>query len=192
MAQGKLAGKKVAIIATDGFEQSELTEPKKALEQAGADVHVVAPKDGSIQGFQHFDKGETVKVDVSLGQARPGDYDALVIPGGLFNPDHLRTQEAAQAFARAFFEAGKPVGVICHGPQLLINADLVRGRTMTSVPTIAKDLQNAGAKWRDEEVVVDQGLVSSRKPDDLPAFCRKLVEEIGEGRHQGQAAAARH
>jgi protease I len=115
-----------------------------------------------------------------------------VIPGGLFNPDHLRTQEAAQAFARAFFEAGKPVGVICHGPQLLINADLVRGRTMTSVPTIAKDLQNAGAKWRDEEVVVDQGLVSSRKPDDLPAFCRKLVEEIGEGRHQGQAAAARH
>jgi protease I len=190
MPEGKLAGKKLAIIATDGFEQAELTEPKRALEAVGAKVDVVSPKTGSIQGFQHFDKGDRVAVDVPLERASAGDYHALVIPGGLFNPDHLRTEEKAQAFARAFFEAGKPVGVICHGPQLLINADLVKGRKMTSVPTIAKDLENAGARWEDREVVVDQGLVSSRKPNDLPAFCRKLIEEIGEGRHEGQAAAA--
>jgi protease I len=184
----KLAGRTVAILAADGFEESELIQPKQALEDAGATVHVVSPKDGEIQGFRHFDKGASVKVDRTVSEANPGDYNALVIPGGLFNPDALRDDDDAVAFARAFFEAGKPVGAICHGPWVLINAGVVDGREMTSVPNIRKDLENAGARWRDAEVVVDEGLVTSRTPKDLPAFCAKLVEEVGEGRHEGQTA----
>jgi protease I len=181
-----LAGKRVAILAADGFEQSELLEPKRALEEHEATVDVVSPEAGKVQGFKHFDKGEQVGVDVKLSDADAGDYDALVIPGGLFNPDTLRIDETALAFAREFFKAGKPVAAICHGPWVLANAGVLEGRTVTSVPNIRKDLENAGATWQDEEVVVDQGLITSRTPDDLPAFCAKLVEEIDEGRHRGQ------
>jgi len=183
-----LNGKTVAILATDGFEQAELVVPKQALEQAGADVDVIAPKSGEIQGFKHFEKGTKVKVDRALSEVSAKDYDALVLPGGVFNPDALRTNEQAVNFVREFFQAGKPVGAICHGPWTLIEAGAVDGRTMTSVKSIRSDLRNAGANWVDEEVVVDNGLVSSRTPDDLEAFCDKLVEEIGEGRHAGQHA----
>jgi protease I len=186
----QLNGKTVAILATDGFEQAELEVPKQALESAGAEVDVVAPKSGEIQGFTHFDKGNRVKVDCALSDVSAKDYDALVLPGGVFNPDALRTHEQAVSFVREFFEAHKPVGAICHSPWTLIEADVVEGRTMTSVKSIRSDLRNAGANWVDEEVVVDNGLVSSRTPDDLDAFCSKLVEEIGEGRHAGQQAAA--
>lgn len=185
-----LSGKRVAILATDGFEQSELLEPMKALKEHDAQVDVVSPKGGQVQGFEHFDKGEQVAVDVELAQADAGRYDALVIPGGLFNPDALRVDEQALAFTRAFFEAGKPVAAICHGPWVLANAGVLEGRTVTSVPNIRRDLENAGAKWEDEEVVVDQGLVTSRTPKDLPAFCAKLIEEIDEGRHAGQKRSA--
>ena len=185
-----LSGKRVAILATDGFEQSELLEPLKALKEHEAQVDVVSPKGGHVQGFKHFDKGEQVKVDVELAQADASKYDALVIPGGLFNPDALRVDEQALAFTRAFFTAAKPVAAICHGPWVLANAGVLDGRTVTSVPNIRRDLENAGAKWEDEEVVVDQGLVTSRTPDDLPAFCAKLIEEIDEGRHAGQKRSA--
>jgi len=188
MAQS-IEGRKVAILATHGFEQTELTEPQKVLKNAGATVHVVSPEQGAIRGFKHLDPGDEVAVDRPLGDAKADDYDALVIPGGLYNPDELRTNEAALQFVREFFEAGKPVGVICHGPQVLISADLVKGRTLTAVASIRKDLANAGAKVLDQEVVTDKGLVTSRTPKDLPAFCAKLIEEIGEGRHRGQAAA---
>lgn len=185
-----LSGKRVAILATDGFEQSELLEPSKAMQAHQARVDVVSPASGRVQGFEHFDRGEAVNVDVQLSDANPADYDALLIPGGLFNPDALRIDDAALAFTRSFFEAGKPVGAICHGPWVLANADVIEGRTLTSVPNIRKDLENAGARWRDEAVVVDQGLVTSRTPEDLPAFCTRLVEEIAEGRHRGQQASA--
>ncbi len=185
-----LSGKRVAILAADGFEQSELLEPMKALKEHQAEVHVVSPKGGTVQGFRHFDKGEQVSVDVELAQADAGRYDALVIPGGLFNPDALRVDEQALAFTREFFKAGKPVAAICHGPWVLANAEVLEGRTLTSVPNIRRDLENAGAKWVDEEVVVDEGLITSRTPDDLPAFCAKLVEEIDEGRHAGQKRSA--
>jgi deglycase len=185
-----LSGRIIAILATDGFEQSELTEPKRALEQAGAMVHVIAPQSGRIRGWQHTDWGDEVPVDLTLEQARPGDYHALVLPGGQMNPDKLRIEPKAVAFARAFFEAGKPVGAICHGPWLLVEADVVRGRTVTSWPSIRTDLKNAGANWVDREVVVDQGLVTSRKPDDLPAFNAKIIEEFAEGRHEGQRRSA--
>lgn len=185
-----LSGKRVAILATDGFEQSELLEPLKALREHEAQVDVVSPKGGQVQGFEHFDKGEQVPVDVELTKADASRYDALVIPGGLFNPDALRVDESALAFTRAFFEAGKPVAAICHGPWVLANADVLEGRTVTSVPNIRRDLENAGAKWVDEEVVVDEGLITSRTPDDLKAFCAKLVEEVGEGRHPGQRRSA--
>lgn len=187
---GKLDGKTVAMLAADGFEQVELTEPKKALEAAGARVQVVSPSGGSVQGFNHMDKGDTVPVDVELKAADADAFDALVIPGGLYNPDHLRTNEQARAFARAFFEAGKPVGAICHGPQVLISADLVRGRTMTSFEAVQVDLRNAGAEVRDEEVVVDRGLVTSRNPDDIPAFCAKLVDVFAEAGRSAHAQAA--
>jgi protease I len=189
MAQS-IEGRKVAILATHGFEQTELTEPQKALKNAGATVHVVSPEQGSIRGFQHLDPGENVTVDRALSEAKADDYDALVIPGGLYNPDELRTNEAALQFVREFFKAGKPVGAICHGPQVLISAGLVKGRTLTAVTPIRVDLTNAGANVLDQEVVTDKGLVTSRTPKDLPAFCAKLIEEIGEGRHRGQAAAA--
>ena len=182
----RLTGKRVAILATDGFEQAELTEPLRALREHDAVVDIVSPDGGKVQGFKHFEKGEQVDVDVKLADADAGRYDALVIPGGLFNPDALRVDDQALAFTRDFFEAGKPVAAICHGPWVLANAGVLEGRTVTSVPNIRRDLENAGAKWVDEDVVVDQGLVTSRTPKDLDAFCGKLVEEIDEGRHRGQ------
>jgi protease I len=182
----RLDGKRVAILATHGFEQSELTAPRDALTEAGAQVEVVSPESGEIQGFHHFDKGDKVRVDRALGEALGTDYDALVIPGGLFNPDQLRVNEEALQFTREFFEAGKPVAAICHGPWVLVNARCVKGREMTAVRTIHCDLTNAGAKVVDKEVVVDEGLVTSRTPQDLPAFCAKLVEEVAQGRRRGQ------
>ncbi len=186
----QLSGKRVAILATHGFEQSELLEPLRALQEHGAQVEVVSPESGELQGFEHFEKGEKVEVHVALAQADPQAYDALVIPGGLFNPDALRVNEQALAFTRGFFQAGKPVAAICHGPWVLANAEVLAGRTVTSVPNIRRDLECAGAQWVDQDVVVDEGLITSRTPDDLPAFCAKLVEEIAEGRHAGQRRSA--
>jgi protease I len=180
---GPLEGKKVAVLATDGFEQVELTKPVEALKAAGAQVEVVSPKSGQIQGYNHHDKGETVPVDRELAGADAGSYDGLVLPGGVINPDQLRLEPKAIAFVRAFAEASKPIAAICHGPWTLINAEAVEGRRMTSWPSLQADLKNAGAEWVDEEVVVDNGLVTSRKPDDLPAFCAKMVEEFAEGAH---------
>ncbi|MBA3608494.1 MAG: type 1 glutamine amidotransferase [Chthoniobacterales bacterium] len=181
----KLTGKKVAILAADGFEQIEMTKPREALDEAGAETKIVSIKSGKIQGVNHDEKGDKFDVDLTLGEARADDFDALLIPGGLMNPDAMRQEESAIEFVRGFFDAGKPVAVICHGPQVLINADLVRGRTMTSWPALQVDMRNAGAYWVDEEVVVDNGLVSSRNPDDIPAFNEKMIEEFAEGRHPG-------
>ena len=183
-----LTGKKVAILATDGFEQSELILPRRALEAAGATTHVISPKSGQIRAWngETNNHGESVSVDVALSDADPQTYEALLLPGGVKNPDQLRMQPDAVEFTRAFFEAGKPVAAICHGPQMLIEADVVRGRTLTSYPSVKTDLINAGANWVDEEVVTDQGLVTSRKPDDIPAFNDKMIEEIAEGVHEGQ------
>jgi protease I len=183
----QLQEKRVAILATDGFEQAELEEPMNALKEAGADVSIVSPKSGKIQGMRHADKGDEFKVDLALNKAKPEDFDALVLPGGLMNPDELRSTPAAVDFVRAFGEAGKPIAAICHGPWVLIEAGLVRGRTLTSWPAIQTDIKNAGGNWVDKEVVVDNGLVTSRKPDDIPAFNVKMIEEIGEGRHAGMA-----
>jgi protease I len=187
MASPRIEGAKVAVLATNGFEQSELEQPVAALTAAGATVHVIAPKGPEIQGWEHHDKGRSTAVDLELAKAKAGDYDALVLPGGVINPDALRLEKKAIAFIGEFLKAGKPIGAICHGPWTLIDAGGVEGRTMTSWPSLETDLKNAGAKWVDKEVVVDQGLVTSRKPDDIPAFCKKLIEEIAEGRH---AAAA--
>jgi protease I len=184
----KLEGKKVAILVASGFEQVEMTKPREALDEAGAETKIVSTKPGKIQGMHHADKGDKFDVDLTLDEARPDDFDTLMIPGGLMNPDELRTNKQALDFARHFFHAHKPVAVICHGPQVLISADLVRGRKMTSWPAIQVDMRNAGANWVDEEVVVDNGLVSSRKPDDIPAFNRKMIEEFCEGRHERAAA----
>ncbi|PSB55850.1 protease [filamentous cyanobacterium CCP1] len=189
MAQ-ELNSKKVAILATDGVEQVELIHPKQALEKAGAQAQVVSPKSDSIQGFNHHDKGDRIPVDVSLDRANPSDYDALVLPGGVFNPDELRTNKKALQFIKAFFDAGKPVAAICHGPWTLIEAGVVKGRTLTSWPSLQTDLKNAGATWVDQEVVVDSGLVTSRNPQDLPAFSDKLLEEVAEGRHAEQRRSA--
>jgi protease I len=179
----KLNGKRVAILVAEGFEQSEMVGPKKALEEAGAETFIVSPAADEVQGWNHFDRADRFHVDVSLEQADAKDFDALVLPGGVANPDQLRMQPKAVQFTRAFFNAGKPIGVICHGPWTLIEAGIVNGRTMTSWPSLKTDLQNAGAKWVDQEVVVDRGLVSSRKPQDLPAFNRKIIEEFAEGKH---------
>jgi protease I len=189
MAQ-ELNNKRIAILATDGFEQSELFKPKQALEQAGATVDVVSPKSGSIQGWNHHDKGESIQVDVTLDNADPKRYDALVLPGGVMNPDALRLNQKAVQFARSFFEADKPVGAICHGPWTLVEADVVKGRTLTSWPSLQTDLRNAGATWVDREVVVDQGLVTSRNPKDIPAFNNKIIEEFAEARKAEQRRSA--
>jgi protease I len=184
----ELKGKKIAFLAADMFEQVELEEPWKALEQAGAELELVSLKDGEIQGFNHYDKAGSFKVDKSAEEASANDYDALVLPGGVGNPDNLRQDENAVQFVRDFFEQGKPVGAICHAPWTLIEAGVVRDRTLTSFPSLQTDLRNAGANWVDEEVHVDQGLVTSRKPDDIPAFNKKLIEEFAEGKHQQQAS----
>jgi protease I len=189
MAQ-KLSGKRVAIVATDGFEQSELTEPMKALQEAGAKTEIVSPKSGQIQGWKHFDKADFFKVDKTVDQAKPEDYDALMLPGGVANPDQLRLSEPTIRFIKAFVDAKKPIAAICHGPWTLINAGAVRGCKMTSWPSLQTDLRNAGANWVDQEVVTDKGLVTSRRPDDIPAFNRKMIEEFAEGSHARQKAEA--
>lgn len=188
MANGDLRGKMIAILSTHGFEESELVQPRDALMEAGATVHVVSPSAGTIRGWDDGDWGREIPVDRELSEATPEQYDALVLPGGVMNPDKLRMNEDAKQFVRAFFEAGKPVSAICHGPQILIDCEVVDGRRMTSYPALRKDLLNAGAEWVDEEVVVDQGLTTSRTPKDLPAFIAKTKEEIMEGHHAGQAA----
>lgn len=188
MSQQQLQGKKIAILATDGFEQSELAEPKKALEAAGAETHIVSLQAGEIKGWKDKDWGDAFAVDVTVDAASADDYDGLVLPGGVINPDKLRVDENAVKFVHDFFAAGKPVGAICHGPWTLINAGVIDGRTVTSYKSIRKDLENAGANWIDQEVVTDQGLVTSRQPDDLPAFNAKIIEEFAEGRHKGQTA----
>ena len=185
-----LKGKRVAILVAEGFEQSEMVEPRKALEQAGAETEIVSPAQDEVQGWNHFDKGDRFSVDVEVEEAKAEDYDALLLPGGVANPDQLRTNPHAVQFVKSFVESGKPVGVICHGPWTLIEAGVLKGRTLTSWPSLKTDLTNAGAKWVDQEVVADQGLVSSRKPADIPAFSRKLIEEIREGRHAGERRAA--
>jgi protease I len=184
MVEQTLNGRRVAVLATDGFEQSELEKPVEALKAAGATVEVVSPKSGEIQGMEHDRKGRMTSVDTELKNASAGDYDALVLPGGVANPDALRLEPQAIEFVRSFAEAKKPIAAICHGPWTLINAEAVEGRTMTSWPSLEADLTNAGAEWVDREVVVDRGLVTSRKPDDLPAFCARMIEEFAEGRHR--------
>lgn len=175
---GELQGRKVAVLATDGVEQVEMTEPWKALERAGAEVHLVSLKAGSIQGFNHLDKGDTFEVKVTVDKANSADYVALVLPGGVANPDALRTNERAVAFVREFMETDKPVAAICHAAWLLVEADAVRGRTLTSWPSLKTDIRNAGGDWVDKAVQVDQRLITSRKPDDLPQFCQRMVSEF--------------
>ncbi len=187
----ELKGKKIAfLVAQEGVEEVELTEPWKAIEEAGGEPVLIAPDEGKVQSFQHLDKSATYDVDETLADADPAEFDGVVLPGGVANPDQLRTEPDAIEFLREIFSAGKPVGVICHGPWTLVEADLVRGRTLTSWPSLRTDIRNAGGEWVDEEVVVDEGLVSSRKPDDLPAFNAKIVEEFAEGRHEVAAAGA--
>lgn len=186
-----ILNKRVAILAADGFEQSELEGPMHALEEAGAHVSIVSPKPDFIEGMHHADKGDRFDVDIPLENAREEDFDALMLPGGLMNPDTLRSNPAAVDFVRGFAAAGKPIGAICHAPWVLIEAGLVQGRRLTSWPAIQTDVKNAGGNWVNEEVVVDNGIVTSRKPDDIPAFSAKLVEEIAEGRHAGMAGKSR-
>ena len=184
-----LNGKRIAFLVTDGFEQVELAEPWQAAESAGADVELVSIAGGEVQGMNHADMGDTFAVDRLVGEADASEYDALVLPGGVHNPDKLRMDEGAVGFVRSFFEQGKPVAAICHGPWTLVEADVVRGRTLTSYPSLKTDIRNAGGNWVDDEVVADRGLVTSRNPDDLPAFCSKLVEEAAEGVHDEQREA---
>jgi protease I len=182
----RLDGLRVAILAAEGFEQAELLEPRKALDAAGATTSVVSPAKGEVQGWKHFNKGDKVRVDVPLEKADADDFDALMLPGGVANPDQLRTMPKAVEFVREFFESGKPVAAICHAPWTLIEADVVKGRKVTSWPSLRTDLMNAGAQWVDQEVVTDNGLVTSRKPDDIPAFNAKMIEEFSEGAHPPQ------
>ena len=184
----KLNQRKIAILATNGFEQSELEQPLQALRDAGAEVHVVSPEEGEIKGWDTDDWGRAVSVDRKLSQVTADDYDALVLPGGQINPDLLRVNDEALTFVKAFWSAGKPIGAICHAPWLLAEAGIAKGRKLTSYKSIKTDMMNAGAIWEDSEVVTDQGLVTSRNPNDLPAFCSKLIEEIAEGRHTKRAA----
>jgi protease I len=189
MAERKLAGKTVAILAADMFERVELEEPRKALEDAGAKTEVVSIHEGEIQGFDHFDPSKKVKVDKTVEEASASDYDALLVPGGVGNPDQLRGDENAINFVREFVSEQKPLAVICHGPWVLVEAGVVRGLTLTSWPTLRTDIRNAGGNWVDQEVVVDNGIVTSRKPDDIPAFNKKMIEEFAEGRHEGRNLA---
>jgi protease I len=183
-----LSNKRIAILATDGVEQVELLEPRKALEEAGAKTEVISPKDGKIKGWNMKDWGQEIPVDVNLKSADPNNYDALLLPGGVMNPDHLRMEPAAVKFVRAFFEGHKPVAAICHGPWMLVEANVVRGRKLTSWPSLQTDIRNAGGEWTDQQVITDQGLVTSRKPDDIPAFNKKIIEEFAEGKHKAQTA----
>lgn len=184
----KLQGKRIAFLATNGFEQVELTQPWQSMKEAGAEVELLAPKSGEIYGMNHLDKADTFPVTRAVADADPTDYDGLVLPGGVANPDALRMDEKSVRFVRAFFEQSKPVAAICHGPWTLVEANVVKGRTLTSWPSLKTDISNAGGTWVDEEVHVDQGLVTSRKPGDLQAFCNKAIEEFAEGRHQQQTA----
>jgi protease I len=181
-----LSGRRVAIVVANGFEQIEMTDPREALEAAGASTDLVSIESDEVKGWNHTEWGDTFNVDVPIDEADPEDYDALLLPGGVMNPDKLRRDERVQRFVRSFFDEGKPVASICHGPWTLIDAGVAKGRRMTSYHSIQTDLKNAGVKWVDEEVVVDQGLVTSRKPDDLPAFNEKMIEEFAEGEHAGQ------
>ncbi|HOC17857.1 MAG TPA: type 1 glutamine amidotransferase domain-containing protein [Vicinamibacterales bacterium] len=183
---GNLNGKRIAILVEQGFEQVELVEPRKALEQAGARVEIVSPRQGKVRGWNHTEWGDEVGVDKPLDSAREADYDGLMLPGGVMNPDKLRMNEKAVQLVRAFFDAGKPIAAICHAPWLLAEAGVVGGVRLTSYPSLKTDLRNAGAEWADEECIVDRGLVTSRKPDDIPAFNRKMIEEFAEGRHSGR------
>jgi protease I len=183
-----LNGKKIAILATDGFEQVELTEPRKALDQAGAKTIVIAPQSGEIRGWKSKDWGDSVKVDQTLENANPNDFDALVLPGGVMNPDHLRMDPAAVNFVRQFVSTGKPVAAICHGPWTLLEAGVLNGKTVTSWPSLKTDLKNAGATWVDQKVVVDGQFIFSRKPDDIPAFNEAIIEIVGKGSRQHAAA----
>lgn len=191
VARMDIAGKRVAILATDGVEQVELTEPRKALDDAGARTTLVSPKADRIKAWQHDHWGDELPVDLALSNARSDDFDALLLPGGAMNPDHLRMEPAAVDFVRDFFDKGKPIAAICHGPWLLVEAGVVRNRTVTSWPSLKTDISNAGGDWVDREVVTDEGIVTSRKPDDIPAFNRKMIEEFAEGRHQRAQQSAR-
>jgi protease I len=182
---GKLDGKKIAFLFTDGVEQVELEKPAEAVKSEGGEVEYVTLESGEVQAFNHLDKADTIKVETAVSDAQVDDYDGLVLPGGVANPDFLRADEDAVNFVRSFVEQAKPIGVICHGPWTLVEADVLKGRTITSFPSLQTDIRNAGGNWVDEEVHVDEGLVSSRNPDDLPAFCDKIVEEFCEGQHEG-------
>jgi len=185
-----LTGKKVAILVADGFEQVEMTGPRGALDEAGAETKIVSPKDDTVEGWNHYDKGDKFPVDVKLAEANAQDFDALLLPGGVANPDQLRMKPEAVDFVKSFFDAGKPVAVICHGPWTLVEAGVVKGKRITSWPSVKTDLINAGADWVDEECVVDNGLVSSRNPGDIPVFNKKMIEEFAEGSHtRGRASA---
>ncbi len=188
----ELNGKRIAILVDNGFEQIEMTGPREALENAQAQTDLISPQDQTVQGMNHDERGDSFTVDVSVERANPDDYDGLVLPGGVANPDHLRTNPDAVNFVKSFVEAGKPIAAICHGPWTLIETGVVKGRTMTSWPSLKTDLSNAGATWVDKEVVVDRGLVTSRKPDDIPAFNRKMIEEFSEGNHGPGLGAAAH
>lgn len=185
-----LSGKRIAFLVADGFEQVELTRPMEDIQNEGAEIVILSPESGQVQGVNHFEQGDKFDVDVALSSADASDFDGLVVPGGLYSPDALRINEDALNFVRAFFSQHKPVAAICHGPQVLINAEVVNGRQLTSWKSVRKDLENAGAQWSDEEVVVDEGLVTSRCPNDLDAFCAKAIEEFIEGKHSGQTASA--
>lgn len=187
MAANTLQGTKIAIVATDMVEERELVEPRKALDAAGAVTHLISPEPGRIQGFNHFEPADRHDVDRTIEEVDASEYDALMLPGGVGNPDQLRGDENVVSFVRDFFEAGKPVAAICHAPWVLVEAGVVRGRKLTSWPTLQTDIRNAGGNWVDEQVVVDKGLVTSRKPDDIPAFNEKMIEEFAEGRHAEQA-----
>jgi protease I len=186
----ELRNKRVAVLVDNGFEQSELVEPRKALQDAGAQADIISPQSGKVKGWKHTDWGDEVSVDRKLDDAKPDDYDALLLPGGVMNPDKLRANATAVRFVKHFVDSGKPIAAICHGPWTLIEAGAVRGRKLTSWPSLQTDLRNAGAEWVDQEVVTDRGLVTSRKPDDIPAFNRKMIEEFAEGQHE--TARQRH